>query len=162
MIRRKQPQTPTLRCVEEGCGALSKTLIGGRCPRCEAVRHAIANSHWEPQTQLVRLYQRADGRALGCVAQRLSDRWTISAFEAQSNAGMQGVLDDHAHQILGTYNGITVALEAAESFAASWLKRGKNLIACECPAIEELQQGRSKKTPKTKTAEKVTRTRRGR
>lgn len=125
------------RCVV--CGARARNLVSGRCPTCERVRAAFVGSDWTPLTQFLRLFDRGDGRTLGCVVSKVADaNWVAMAIVTPTGGTIESVFGDHSHQLVGHYASIDLTIAAAESYATSWLKGHKTANGAEACACKEI------------------------
>ena len=70
---------------------------------------------------------REDGRRLAVsVWSGDGGKWGVMAIEGADGVDeAQGLLDNHAHKLVGSYPTPLKAIEAAESFARAWLKKWK-------------------------------------
>jgi hypothetical protein len=86
-----------------------------------------------------RRLDRGDGRTLLLFCND-ADGWMVGAIETSTSAtegDSAGVLDDHNHKVVGRYETIREALDAADSFAEAWLKNWKATRSnkCDCGEI---------------------------
>lgn len=63
--------------------------------------------------------------------------WSVFAVETPGK-DPASVLDAHAHKIVGTFRGLTVAIDRAERYAKAWQRvREKMKAPCGCKEIED-------------------------
>ena len=115
---------------------------------------------WTTATQLIATVARDDRRLGVSVQVARENEWAVVGIETTDpgKAGgfsqtVERVLDDHAHQIVGMYDSLGKAIEAAEGFARAWVRDFKATRAetCECDVItnrahaelDELEAGRA-------------------
>lgn len=80
---------------------------------------------WRVEAQFIKSWV-VGARRLGVAVAHLYDAWAVMAFEtASETAAIETLLDDHAHKVVGRYEGPTEAFAAAESFGAAWVKKFK-------------------------------------
>jgi hypothetical protein len=88
---------------------------------------------WQFTTQFSGVVQKA-GYRLGVSVSRLSpkDDWTVFALQSKEN-GLAGVLNSHAHQVVGQYGDLQQALAAAQQYADRWQPIAD---LCDCTDIK--------------------------
>jgi len=91
---------------------------------------------WTTTTQFVCTLARGDERIAVAVQPHL-DKWQALALVTRDGAGVEEVLDNHAHKVIGLYDSPASALAAAEGFAIAWFKKFKatNAKACACAEL---------------------------
>lgn len=102
---------------------------------------ADANSElsWSATTQLIATTTQGDRRiALVLSPLPMSRKWAVTAIETPASFDdAQGVLDEHAHKIVGTYPSLRKSIEAADSFVESW-RKGRQATSFEPCACDEI------------------------
>jgi len=69
------------------------------------------------------------------------DAWSVTALETDATADTEGILEDHAHEHLGSFT-LDKAIAKAQAYAATW--RPNKSAACAC---DEIQEKRRKPAP---------------
>lgn len=104
-----------LRCAE--CGALSETLLTGRCPEC--VRRITAQAgDWHIAQVLVRTFGRPDKHYLKLVIRQneAHGNWTLDAAESSDH-------DETIHQArIGRYSTLPLSIASGERFGRRWVE----------------------------------------
>jgi len=93
---------------------------------------------WTTQSAFALAVQRGERALAVMVSVRNGFEWHVVAIETSSGIRSMGDLfSEHAHKVVGTYDEVSRAMQAAESFARSWLKGTKSTRheQCECGEI---------------------------
>ncbi len=103
---------------------------------------------WTSNAMFQLTASREDAR-LACVVQPMaasdgSTVWQVIALQTPTGAqSLEQVFDAHSHKIVGAYETIPAAFEAAESFAKAWVKEFKSAsFKTECACNEISDEGR--------------------
>lgn len=109
-------------------------------------KRAVPSLEWTSYAMFSGIVRGQD-KTLMVVVTSQSGRWSVSALETPTAlvGSVQGVFDDHAHKVIGTYDDIPSAFRAAESFALSWGKKHKvaRFDVCTCEAIDDVTKIRN-------------------
>lgn len=106
---------------------------------------------WSNVTQLVSMLKHLDGRQLGIIVTTANGgAYTASAAEVPKGVktGAQA-LANHSHKIVGSFDEVGEAMQAAEDFARGWLASSEPAERCPCDEIG----ARRRKAPRARAAE---------
>lgn len=93
---------------------------------------------WIQQTQHMMMV-RSRGHTLGVLHGKGPGRgWTAMALETDVPVG--GVLDSHAHELLGVFRTRREARARCEEYAATWLRARRRAARCKCGPIDAAGQ----------------------
>lgn len=107
--------------------------------------------YWFTQHAEAAIFKRDDGIRLGVFMQKDPDDglWQVFALET-AEATMEGVFDNHAHQIIRkACRSRVTAQKAAMAFVRKWLRSSVTSPACVC---EEIKPAPMYVTPEIKVA----------
>lgn len=95
---------------------------------------------WRLEAQLRKFFERADLLLLLTVGEGPRG-YAVVALELPEtvvNGNAEDVFDAHAHKLVGTYETLSKAMMAADSFGEAWVKSYKStrIEQCDCELIE--------------------------
>ena len=79
-----------------------------------------------------------NNKRLGLAVQTMpTGEWNVMAFQTpEENADIHSILDNHQHKVIGSYPSPALAFQAAESFAAAWIKGFKATESTKCECVD--------------------------
>ncbi len=105
--------------------------------KTKKIRREPWGPSWMLQAQLIG-YTSYKDRKLGLSILEHSDEYILLALETAATSP-EGVLDEHAHELLGTYPAVSAAMTAAAAYAKKWWRsqsKKKPGPWCGCVEIE--------------------------
>jgi hypothetical protein len=82
---------------------------------------------------------RSETKILGLfVSNADGKRWTVVGVETPNTRKLtlEGVFDQHGHEIVGSFDSPSEAFSAAEAYARTWRAREVEIEGCGCKTIE--------------------------
>lgn len=101
------------------------------------VARVVLMSGYEPSVTLQRRVVVGDRACHAGVSYDNAGSWLLFAFETSAKASLTEVLDNHAHEFLGTYENPAEAIRRGNDFLRTW-KRNRPLTKCDCGPIQAL------------------------
>ncbi len=115
---------------------------------------------WKTSAQIMALVERKGLKLFVGLQPIDDDTWGVLALEtpvvkkkkAQTfKQSGQAILDNHAHELIGTYD-LATALQVANGYIRQWLRGEKPSVEkCECGEIGDATKGTLKEKPPTTT-----------
>lgn len=103
---------------------------------------------WKPVSQLVKVFEHGtDEKRILIVTVQLDPIFVVAVDavsptkDADRMTLANEVLDDHGHRIVGEFDSLPQALEAAENFGLQW-SLGRPIERCDCTEFDELDSAR--------------------